>query len=430
MPAALSDLIAQNRRQVVVLDKAGTMKALSLVPAKAGESAAPERLAAELAKAGAVLLPGFELPETGYWNPSVVTDKDGKATVSFTLPEQSTAWSLIAKGITKETLAGEASDELVVKKDLFGQLKLPQAFTDGDEAEILASIHNSVLENGQIDVTLRTTIAGQTAEEKKTVEVKGKGIAGVAFKTELKRPELSRDEKEKAGSVAGEMMATFELTVAPHAQADGKEQKIAADVVRRSVPLLPYGMPVFATASGTATTDATAWIEPPSEMPLLGPSLQILVGPTIERSLLDIVLGPEPLCQREIGRIASAGETTTSDLLASLALQKLAAATPNAVGPQAGTLDARVQSAVGTLVASQNSDGGWSWTFQSAVDSRFDTARAVWAFSIAKKAGYQVPDDCYNKAVNYLELQMTAAAEHRLRKQGDHAARPLGGGQG
>ena len=71
--------------------------------------------------------------ETAYWNPSIITGKDGQATVTFTLPEQSTAWKLLAKGITADTLAGEAAEPLVVKKDLFGELKLPPSFTDGDQ---------------------------------------------------------------------------------------------------------------------------------------------------------------------------------------------------------------------------------------------------------------------------------------------------------
>ena len=71
--------------------------------------------------------------ETAYWNPAIVTDKDGKATIALVLPEQSTAWRLLAKGITADTLAGEAAETLTVKKDLFGELKLPASFTDGDQ---------------------------------------------------------------------------------------------------------------------------------------------------------------------------------------------------------------------------------------------------------------------------------------------------------
>ena len=64
-----------------------------------------------------------------------------------------------------DTLAGEAKTELTVKKDLFGELKLPTAFTDGDDAQILATVHNSLVEKGQIQVTLKTTIGGKSTEE-------------------------------------------------------------------------------------------------------------------------------------------------------------------------------------------------------------------------------------------------------------------------
>ena len=51
----------------------------------------------------------FAIPETGYWNPAIVTGKDGQATVTFTMPGQSTAWTMVARGITAETLVGETS---------------------------------------------------------------------------------------------------------------------------------------------------------------------------------------------------------------------------------------------------------------------------------------------------------------------------------
>jgi len=382
----------------------------------------PEQLAAELNKAGAVVLDatggrGFMWQETGYWNPAVVTDKDGKATVKFTVPERSTAWKLLAKGITTETLAGEATDELTVKKDLFGELKLPLSFTDGDRAQVLASVHNDAIEEGQIEVVLKTTIAGRTIEEKKTVEVKAKGIHELVFKAELKRPERPDDNKD-AGSpsetpptaAAPEINVSFELAVAA-----GEKQ----DVVRRTVPLKPHGMPVFATASGTATSDITAWVEAPQKMPLQSPSLQILVGPTVERSLLDIVLGPAPPCQIAAGRIASGLETTSSDLMASLGLQKLLGATNGRgfmggtggrgfVAPQAQALDARVRSSVSLLVSSQNDDGGWSWTGRGGKSQRYISARIVWALSLARGAGYTVPEDTFNKALAYLRKQVAA----------------------
>ena len=122
-------------------------------------------MAAEFNSSGAILLSALLPQETGYWNPVVITGADGKATVTLTVPERSTAWKFLAKGLSAETLAGEASDDLTVKKDLFGEIKLPLAFTDGDTAEIPVTVHNDAVEKGRIEVVLadhdrRTTRRG------------------------------------------------------------------------------------------------------------------------------------------------------------------------------------------------------------------------------------------------------------------------------
>lgn len=354
------------------------------------------QVAERLADAGAVLIPGDASGETAYWNPAIVTDDAGQAVVAFTLPERSTSWRLTAAGITVETMAGQTTQDLAVKKDLFGELKLPLAFTDGDQAEILASVHNSALDQGDITVTLRTTIGGKTVEEKKTLAVTEQGIQELSFRATIARPaEVATD--------SADLSVAFELVVAA-----GDRQ----DVVRRVVPLRPYGIRVAATASGSAQSDTTAWVEAPADMPLTAPHLQVLVGPNVERSLLDIVLGPAPWCQTDSFQLASGLDTTTSDLMASLALQKLLAGTRQAGGPQALALDARVRSALSLLVSSQNDDGGWSWTGGAGSSHRLSSARALWAVSLAKDAGYAVPQDALDRAIALLAGQIAASAEN------------------
>lgn len=328
--------------------------------------------------------------ETAYWNPSIVTDKNGKATVTLFVPDHSTAWKLLAKGITTDTLAGEAVQPLVVKKDLFGQLKLPQSFTDGDRAEIIALVHNEAIDKGRIEVTLKTTIGGRSVQEKKTIEVESKGIRETTFNVELKAG-------ERGDSV------DFDLTVAAAAR---------QDVSHCSVPLLPYGVQVFAAATGSAASDTTAWIEPPQGMALEQAKLSILVGPTVERSLLDALLAPSPMCQFDVGRLASAPERAAGDLMAGLGLQKLLGTTRDAAGPEAEGLDARIRAAISQLISSQQVKGGWNWTGRG--NDQFDpftTARVLWTLSLARKAGYVVPDDNFNKAIRSVEKQAAATAE-------------------
>ena len=328
--------------------------------------------------------------ETAYWNPAIVTDKDGHATITFTLPERSTAWRLLAKGITADTLAGEATESLTANKDLFGGLKLPPSFTDGDQAEVVASIHNDAVEKGPIQVTLRTTIGDRTVEEQKTVEVQAKGIRDVTFNVG------TRGEGRGAGDTVD-----FVLTVA----AAGRH-----DVVRRSVPLLPYGLPVYATAAGVAASDTSAWVEPPSGMSPADPTLSILVGPTVERSLLDVLLAPPPPCQFEVGRIASDVETATSDLMAAIGLQRLLIANRQTM-PEVQELDARIRAGVSLLGAAQNDDGGWSWTGRGGRSDRYATSRAVWALCLARKAGYHVPEEQFHAAVALLQNELVATAK-------------------
>jgi len=393
----LWSIAEQQQRQVTVLDNSGSMHSVNLYFRSGDEVNGPAAVAAELAKTGAVLLPGLAQHETGYWNPAVVTGDDGTATVTFTVPERSTAWTLMAKGITTETLAGEATDEFVVKKDLFGQLKLPLAFTDGDRAEVVASVHNDAIESGTIDVVLKTTVAGRTIQEKKTIDVAAKGIEELVFESTLNRPEKPAGEKDAAADA--EINVAFELSITAGER---------TDVVRRTVPLKPYGEPVFATAGGSATSDVTAWVEPPKDMPLEGPALQILIGPNVERSLLDIVLAPAPLCQIATGRYSAGLESATSDLMASLALQKLLGGAREAGGPEAAALDGRVRSSIGLLVSSQNDDGGWSWTGRGGGSQRYGSSQIVWALALAKQAGYTVPEATYNKARAYLRQQVAA----------------------
>ena len=385
-------------------------------------------VAAEMAKAGAVLLPGLVQQETGYWNPAVVTGEDGRATVEFTLPERSTAWKLLAKGITTDTLAGETTDELVVKKALFGELKLPLAFTEGDEARVLASVHNDLVEEGTIDVVLKTTIAGRTVEEKRTLKVTKKGIEELSFTVKLDRPQPADADEKETPQGTPRLEATFELSVSTEAEPGGAGG--VAEVVRRTVPIRPYGMTVYATTGGSAAADTTAWIEPPGEMELRSPALQVYVGPTVERSLLDVVLGAAPWCQLEVGRFTSGLETTTSDLMAALALQELVSGTQQAAGPEAESLDARVRSAVSLLVSAQNDDGGFTWTGRGGKSAPLSTARAVWALSMAREAGYRVPQETWDKARAYLRGQLTAsaAAHYELKAVLLHALSAAGEG--
>jgi alpha-2-macroglobulin len=373
---------------------ASTKRSRTPAESKGSEDASADKPSAAAKSQGeTVALASLPVRETGYWNPAIVTGADGKAVVTVKVPEDSSAWTLLAKGITADTLVGEAVEKLVVKKDLFGELKLPLAFTDGDEAKVAVTVHNNVLEKGPIEVLLKTTVGNRTVSEKNTIEAASKGLHDLMFNASLLLPRKPGDAKQPPASLPAEIV--FELSVS------GGQYR---DVVRRAVPLLPYGVPVYNTAGGSAVSDIIDWVESPKDMTLEGPSLQIVIGPTVEQSLMDIVAAPALACQIEAGRIASDVESATSDLMASLALQKLTGASRDAGGPNAQTIDGRVRASLGLLILTQGDDGGWGWT--SGCQSNPQTsARALWAIELARQSGYSVSDQALDKALAYLRSE-------------------------
>lgn len=384
-----------DNHEVQILDRQGKWANVNLARAFDGKPDAQkvQELVNELNAEGAVALPQLPPHETGYWNPSIVTDDEGKAKLTFTLPERSTAWKLLAKGVTLQTLAGEAEDRLTVKKDLFGQLKLPASFTDGDQAQIQASVHNAALDKVDVTVTLKTSIGGKTVSQEKTLEGLAQGVHELTLPAAIELP------AETAG--APDAAVAFELIV------EAGEQR---DAIRRAVPIRPFGMRVFSLDGGTAEADALAFVDAPEGMPLTSPQLQIVLGPSVERSLLDVVLAPPTWCQVETSNLSAGGDRAVSDLLASLALLKLVDDARDAQRPQAEAIDARVRGTLSVLIASQNDDGGWSWTTRGGQSNRYNTARVVWGLSLAREAGYRVPADNFDRAVAYLLTQMTKTA--------------------
>ena len=376
-------------------------------------------MAAEFNSSGAILLSALLPQETGYWNPVVTTGADGTATITLTVPERSTAWKFLAKGLSAETLAGEATDDLTVKKDLFGEIKLPLAFTDGDTAEIPVTVHNDAVEKGTIEVVLRTTIGGRTRGGDEDDRRDEQGIERSEFQGGVEAAgALTRRGKAATRtnhrSRTGEGPTTIRRDRTDPTDADSFELVIRAagheDLVQRSMPLRPYGVPVFTAASGSSMADGTVWLEAPEGMPAESAGMQILVGPTVERSLLDIVLAPAPWCQMEVGRLASGLESATSDVMASLGLQKLLGGSREAGGPEALALDSRIRGSVSLLLSAQNDDGGWSWTGTPGgrQQSLCKLPHRVGHDAGARRPATSCRTTAYNKALAYLRNQVAA----------------------
>jgi hypothetical protein len=80
--------------------------------------------------------------ETAFFFPSLLTDKEGRIVVNFTLPESNTTWKLQTLAHTADLKYGVATHQLVTQKPLMTLPNLPRFLRQGDQANVSTQIIN------------------------------------------------------------------------------------------------------------------------------------------------------------------------------------------------------------------------------------------------------------------------------------------------
>ncbi len=71
--------------------------------------------------------------DTAYFEGQVTTDKDGKAQIKVTLPENLTTWKADVRAVTADSKVGQTTQELLSTKPLFIDMQTPRFFINGDQ---------------------------------------------------------------------------------------------------------------------------------------------------------------------------------------------------------------------------------------------------------------------------------------------------------
>lgn len=323
----------------------------------------------QLAAEGVQVLPSLSDSETGFWNPMVVTDEAGKATVTVVMPTRSTAWTLEAKGIDAGSQAGEAETSLITRKELFTEPKLPTELYLGDTATVPVEVHSMLDGDHTATVTLKLTLGERTTELTQEATFTGPGIQDLQFS--LTVPDaIPADDSGRASVEISVVSGDY------------------SDVANRSINIRPFGAPVYATAAGESEQSTLTFVEFGGGLNPQSTSMEIQIGPTLNRALLDAVLGGYDILER-CGIPSNPIERSISDVLGGSAVLTMIRNGRNADAPEVEALTNRIRSALNHLVSSQQDNGTWSWTGRGGED-RFLTSRAVWALIAARDAGFAV----------------------------------------
>ncbi len=125
-----------------------------------------------------------EFATTAAWMPRVPIDERGEAEVSFTLPDNLTAFRLMAVVASDDGRFGHADARVEVKKPLLVRPGVPRFATAGDTIEVQALVQ-ALVEEARGDVEVHASISGPAAlvgETKVRLRLDGQGVTPAAFR--------------------------------------------------------------------------------------------------------------------------------------------------------------------------------------------------------------------------------------------------------
>ena len=94
-------------------------------------------------------------PEALYINPEIITDKDGRASITIPMADSITTWRMAMMASTQHGALGTATSSLKVFQDFFVDLDLPVTLTQGDRVSIPVAIYNYSGARGDVSLKLQ-----------------------------------------------------------------------------------------------------------------------------------------------------------------------------------------------------------------------------------------------------------------------------------
>jgi uncharacterized protein YfaS (alpha-2-macroglobulin family) len=313
------------------------------------------------------------------WRGDVVTDAQGRATVSFVLPDSLTTYRLMAVATAGRDEFGAGESEVTVTKPLGLEPALPRFLRPEDRARAGVLVRNRTREPREVEVTLQLDARGPVAlrgTPTRVVTVPAGGGVEAGFGL--------------VGVAPGTATLRFVATSAkPTRETDSFEISLPVTALAPSETVGTF----FAV-----TGSATEQIAVPDDVFTAAGGLEVSVAASL---VVEAGAAVSFLAEYPHG----CAEQVSSQVLGLTAAARLGGGlAPREVKGKAR--DAWLQAAVGKLLACQRSDGGFAFWPDGWASSPELSAHVAWALAEAKDAGARVEDGALRRAGEYLSAQL------------------------
>jgi uncharacterized protein YfaS (alpha-2-macroglobulin family) len=348
--------------------------------AEAPEAGAPPDAAAP---AGPTVRENFA--DTAYWRADVVTDRDGRARIEVTLPDNLTTWVLRAVGVDAETRVGEALTNVVTSLPLMIRPVTPRFFVVDDVVVLGAIVQNATTETLAVQAGLQAAGVSIDGPAVTTVTVPAASEVLVKWKVRvLDAPQADLVFRATSGEYAD--AAKPRLATAPNGglrierylapETVGTAGELSGEDARSEVVVLPK--------------------EADAERSVLDLRLNASLAGAMREGLDYVEHYPYECVEQIVSRFLP-------NVLTYRALDQLGIEDPEL----AQRLPSLVATGVKKLQRFQNFDGGWGW-WPYRRSAPHVSAWAVYGLLQARDAGFEVPTDVLQRGLDYLATQQQA----------------------
>ena len=327
--------------------------------------------------------------DTAYWNGSIVTDANGMATFTVTLPDNLTTWRLDARAVTKGddglTLVGQDTFDILSTKPLLIRPVTPRFLVVGDQVALAAIVNNNTGADMPVEVSLEGTGLTFTGESKQTFTI----------------PSGGRERVEWVGTVQD--VANIDVTFFANGN-DGQYTDASKPPLgkgeNRLLPVYKYEVPETVGTGGLLREGGsrTEGISLPRRFDVTQGELSISIDPSLAATTID---GLDYLRNYEYQCV----EQTVSKFLPNIMTYRALDSLGVANAQLKSDLDAAVSFALQRLYATQKADGGWGWFVQDE-SNPLTTAYALIGLSEARNSGFAVSGDVILNAQTFLQSSL------------------------
>jgi uncharacterized protein YfaS (alpha-2-macroglobulin family) len=292
-------------------------------------------------------------PEALYINPEIITDQDGRASITIPLADSITTWRMAMLASTAHGALGSSTASIKVFQDFFVDLDLPVTLTQGDRVSIPVALYNYSSARGDVNLQLKSeewfSLVDDNAE--KSVSVDSGRVGGSQYTVEAKR------------------IGKFKLTLS--AQMVGAANR--EDIVVREIEVIPNGREDNVVFNGRLESQVQHQINFPAESI---PDAETIFVRLYPGPLSQVIEGMDSILRMPGGCFEQTSSSTYPNVLALDYMKRTKKLTPEVHAKAEGYIANGYQ----RLLTFEVPGGGFSW-FGNAPANKILTSYGLMEFS-------------------------------------------------